>query len=224
MNTVQMHSILRRLFGYAKHKARTVASSGLGRVAWLAYNFFSPLKSVNKIMGAIEGGVGGILGELALIIGFGSILGKMLEVSGGAERIASTMVNLLGKRNATWAIMLVGFIAGIPVFVEVGFVLLVPLVFVVAKDAGMSRLQVGIPLAVALMVVHCIVPPHPAATAITASLGADIADELITPLDKLLGNTDAESFSEALSQLGGLINAHFTHEEHIYKSLGMPEL
>ena len=49
-------------------------------------------------------------------------------------------------------------------------------------------------------------------------------DELITPLDKLLGNTDAESFSEALSQLGGLINAHFTHEEHIYKSLGMPEL
>lgn len=135
--------------------------------------------SLDKIMGAIEGGVGGILGELALIIGFGSILGKMLEVSGGAERIASTMVNLLGKRNATWAIMLVGFIAGIPVFVEVGFVLLVPLVFVVAKDAGMSRLQVGIPLAVALMVVHCIVPPHPAATAITASLGADIGQVII---------------------------------------------
>ena len=134
---------------------------------------------LDKIMGAIENGVGGILGELALIIGFGAILGKMLEISGGAERIARTMVNLLGKQNATWAIMFVGFIAGIPVFVEVGFVLLVPLVFVIAKDAGMSRLQVGIPLAVSLMVVHCIVPPHPAATAITATLGADIGQVIL---------------------------------------------
>ena len=134
---------------------------------------------LNTIMGSIENGVGGILGELALIIGFGAILGKMMEISGGAERIASTLINLLGKKNATWAIMFVGFIAGIPVFVEVGFVLLVPLVFVVAKDVGMSRLQVGIPLAVSLMVVHCIVPPHPAATAITTTLRADIGQVIL---------------------------------------------
>lgn len=70
--------------------------------------------------------------------------------------------------------MLVGFIAGIPVFVEVGFVLLVPLVLVVAKEIGVSRIKIGIALATSLMTVHCMVPPHPAATSIVATLGADI--------------------------------------------------
>lgn len=127
----------------------------------------------------IEKGVGGTLGFLTLIIGFGAILGKMLEVSGGAERIASTLLEKLGKSRATWVMMLVGFIAGIPVFVEVGFVLLVPLVLVVAKDAGIPRLKVGLPLAVSLMTVHCIVPPHPAAMAIAGTLGADIGKVIV---------------------------------------------
>lgn len=134
---------------------------------------------LGSIAGSIEKGVGGTLGFLALIIGFGSILGKMLETSGGAQRIARTLLEKLGKRNAMWAMMFVGFIAGIPVFVEVGFVLLVPLVFVVAKDAGLSKMQVGVPLALALMVVHCIVPPHPAAMAISATLGADVGKVII---------------------------------------------
>ena len=135
-----------------------------------------PLQS---IAGSIEKGVGGTLGFLALIIGFGSVLGKMLETSGGAQRIAQTLLAKLGKQNATWAMMFVGFIAGIPVFVEVGFVLLVPLVYVVAKDAGLSKMQVGVPLALALMVVHCIVPPHPAAMAICATLGADVGKVIV---------------------------------------------
>ncbi|AZS50831.1 permease DsdX [Entomomonas moraniae] len=130
----------------------------------------------------IEKGVGGTLGFLTLIIGFGAILGKMLEVSGGAERIASTLLDKLGKERATWVMMLVGFIAGIPVFVEVGFVLLIPLVLVVAKDAGIPRLKVGLPLAVSLMTVHCIVPPHPAAMAIAAKLGADVGKVIVLGL------------------------------------------
>lgn len=134
---------------------------------------------LNQIAASIEKGVGGTLGFLALIIGFGSVLGKMLESSGGAQRIAQTLLTKLGKQNATWAMMFVGFIAGIPVFVEVGFVLLVPLVFVVAKDAGLSKMQVGVPLALALMVVHCIVPPHPAAMAISATLGADVGKVIV---------------------------------------------
>lgn len=134
---------------------------------------------LSDIAGSIEKGVGGTLGFLALIIGFGSVLGKMLESSGGAQRIAQTLLATLGKQNATWAMMFVGFIAGIPVFVEVGFVLLVPLVFVVAKDAGLSKVQVGVPLALALMVVHCIVPPHPAAMAISGMLGADVGKVII---------------------------------------------
>lgn len=134
---------------------------------------------LGKIADSIEKGVGGTLGFLALIIGFGSILGKMLESSGGAQRIAQTLLARLGKENATWAMMLVGFIAGIPVFVEVGFVLLVPLVFVVARDAGLSKVQIGVPLALSLMVVHCIVPPHPAAMAISATLGADVGKVIV---------------------------------------------
>lgn len=134
---------------------------------------------IDTLPSVVEKGVGGTLGFLTLIIGFGAILGKMLEVSGGAERIASTLLDKLGKERATWAMMLVGFIAGIPVFVEVGFVLLVPLVLVVAKDAGIPRLKVGLPLAISLMTVHCIVPPHPAAMSIAATLGADIGKVIV---------------------------------------------
>lgn len=134
---------------------------------------------IDTLPSVIEKGVGGTLGFLTLIIGFGAILGKMLEVSGGAERIASTLLDKLGKERATWVMMLVGFIAGIPVFVEVGFVLLVPLVLVVAKDAGIPRLKVGLPLAISLMTVHCIVPPHPAAMAIAATLGADVGKVIV---------------------------------------------
>lgn len=129
---------------------------------------------LTKIGSIIENGVGGTLGFLAVIIGCGSVLGKMLEVSGGAQKIALSLLNLLGKKRADIVMMLVGFIAGIPVFVEVGFVLLVPLVLVVAKEIGVSRIKIGIALATSLMAVHCMVPPHPAATSIVATLGADI--------------------------------------------------
>ncbi|MBT0881993.1 gluconate:H+ symporter [Campylobacter sp. 2018MI13] len=129
---------------------------------------------LTKIGSIIENGVGGTLGFLAVIIGCGSILGKMLEVSGGAQKIALSLLNLLGKKRADIVMMLVGFIAGIPVFVEVGFVLLVPLVLVVAKEIGVSRIKIGIALATSLMAVHCMVPPHPAATSIVGTLGADI--------------------------------------------------
>ncbi|NBA93912.1 gluconate:H+ symporter [Pseudomonas sp. R5(2019)] len=126
------------------------------------------------MVAAFEKGMGSTLGFLAGIIGLGSILGKLLEESGGARRIATTLLNRLGERNASWAMMLVGFIAGIPVFFEVGFVLLIPLIYVVARQTKISMLYLGVPLATSLMVVHCILPPHPAATAITGMLNADI--------------------------------------------------
>ncbi|MEC4165814.1 MULTISPECIES: gluconate:H+ symporter [unclassified Pseudomonas] len=127
-----------------------------------------------KIASSYEAGVGGTLGFLATIIGLGGILGKMLEESGGAERIAQALLRALGKERASWAMMLVGFIAGIPVFFEVGFVLLIPLIYVVAKETRINLLYLGVPLAVSLMAVHCMLPPHPAAMAITGMLGADV--------------------------------------------------
>ncbi|WP_166362086.1 gluconate:H+ symporter [Pseudomonas akapageensis] len=132
-----------------------------------------------QIASAFEKGVGGTLGFLAAIIGLGGILGKMLEESGGAERIAQTLLNALGKERASWAMMLVGFIAGIPVFFEVGFVLLIPLIYVVAKETRINLLYLGVPLAVSLMAVHCMLPPHPAAMAITGMLGADVGKVIV---------------------------------------------
>lgn len=131
------------------------------------------------ILSAFEKGVGSTLGFLAGIIGLGSILGKLLEESGGAKRIATTLLQRMGEKNAAWAMMLVGFIAGIPVFFEVGFVLLIPLIYVVARQTGLNLLYLGVPLATSLMVVHCILPPHPAATAITGMLGADIGKVIL---------------------------------------------
>ncbi len=132
-----------------------------------------------QIASSYEKGVGGTLGFLATIIGLGGILGKMLEESGGAERIAQTLLSALGKERASWAMMLVGFIAGIPVFFEVGFVLLIPLIYVVAKETRINLLYLGVPLAVSLMAVHCMLPPHPAAMAITGLLGADVGKVIV---------------------------------------------
>lgn len=85
------------------------------------------------IADSFEKGMGGTLGFLAAVIGLGSILGKLLEVSGGAERIARSLLDALGEQRTAWAMMLVGFVVGIPVFFEVGFVLLIPLIYVVAR-------------------------------------------------------------------------------------------
>ena len=127
-----------------------------------------------KIGASIEAGMASTLGFLATILGLGTILGKMLEISGGAERLARTMINALGEKNAQWAMMIVAFVAGIPVFFQVGFVLLIPLVFSVALETGLSLIAIGVPLAVTLMTVHCMIPPHPAAMAIALSLNADV--------------------------------------------------
>ncbi|MCI1983219.1 MAG: GntP family permease [Bifidobacteriaceae bacterium] len=159
---------------------------------------------LGKITDTIEQGVGDTLGFLTLIIGFGAVLGKLLEISGGAQRLASTMLRTFGKKYATIIMAILGLICGIPVFVEVGFVLLVPLVFVVAKEAGISRVKVGIPLATALMVVHCILPPHPAATAIAGTLHADIGMVILLGLCVAIPSL----------LIGGPLYAHFAIPAH----------
>ncbi|MEZ2694153.1 D-serine transporter DsdX [Hafnia alvei] len=134
----------------------------------------NPLEMVN----AIEGGIGGTLGFLAAVIGLGTILGKMLEASGAAERIGITL------QKCRWLspdviMVLVGLVCGITLFVEVGVVLLIPLAFSIAKKTNTSLLKLAIPLCTALMAVHCVVPPHPAALYVTNALGADIGTVIV---------------------------------------------
>ncbi|OCF98865.1 D-serine transporter DsdX [Gilliamella sp. wkB308] len=130
------------------------------------------------MISAIEDGIGGTLGFLAAVIGLGTILGKMMEVSGAAERIGITL------QKSRWLspeviMVLVGLICGITLFVEVGVVLLIPLAFSIAKKTQTSLLMLAIPLCTALMAVHCIVPPHPAALYVTNALGADIGSVIL---------------------------------------------
>ncbi|WP_318837615.1 MULTISPECIES: D-serine transporter DsdX [unclassified Providencia] len=134
-----------------------------------------------EMVNAIENGIGGTLGFLAAIIGLGTILGKMMEISGAAERIGVTL------QKSRWltpdvTMVLIGLICGITLFVEVGVVLLIPLVFSIAKRTNTSLLKLAIPLCTALMAVHCIVPPHPAALFVTNELGADIGTVIVAGL------------------------------------------
>src|SRR5437016_14451068 len=135
---------------------------------------------------AFQDGVGNVLGFIAIVVGLGTMLGKMMAESGAATRIATTLINLLGERRVHWAIMIVAFIVGIPVFFQVGFVLLVPLVFTIARRTGTSLVKIGISLVAGLSVVHGMVPPHPAAmlalVAYHAAVGRTIAYALLVGL------------------------------------------
>ena len=138
------------------------------------------------IVKAFETGVGNTLGHIALVVALGTMLGKMMAESGGAERIAHTVIAAFGERRVHWAMAVIAFIVGIPVFFEVGFVLLVPIAFTVAKRTGTNMVFVGIPMVAGLSVVHGLVPPHPAAlvavTAYNADIGRTIAYALLVGL------------------------------------------
>ena len=145
--------------------ALVTVSLGLGVAAGM------PLAAAVK---AFQDGVGGTLGFIAIVLGLGTMLGKMMAESGAATRIATTLIALFGVQRVHWAIMVVAFIVGIPVFFQVGFVLLIPLVFTIARRTGMSLIKIGIPLVAGLSVVHGMLPPHPAAMLAVAAYDADI--------------------------------------------------
>jgi GntP family gluconate:H+ symporter len=128
---------------------------------------------------AFQDGVGGALGFIAVVVGLGTMLGKMMAESGAATRIAATLIDAFGERRVHWAIMVVAFIVGMPVFFQVGFVLLVPLVFTVARRTGMSLVKIGIPLVAGLSVVHGMLPPHPAAMLAVAAYEADVGRTIL---------------------------------------------
>ena len=127
-----------------------------------------------EILPAYEQGVGKTLGHIALIVALGTMLGKMMAESGGAERIARTLIARFGTKNVHWAMMLIAFCVGLPIFIEVGFVLLIPIVLNVARRTGVPLLLVGLPMVAGLSVVHGLVPPHPAAMLAVNAYGADV--------------------------------------------------
>ena len=123
---------------------------------------------------SFEIGFGNTLGHIAIVVALGTMLGKMMAESGGAERIANTLIRLFGEKSVHWAMVVIGLVIGLPVFFEVGFVLLVPIVFTVARRTGKSVIFIGLPMIAGLSVVHGLVPPHPAALLAVTAYHADI--------------------------------------------------
>ncbi|MYW64817.1 GntP family permease [Streptomyces sp. SID8379] len=122
----------------------------------------------------IESGMGGTLGHVAIIIGLGTMLGAVLEVSGGAEVLASRLLNLFGEKRAPLAMGLTGLIFGIPVFFDVGIFVLAPIVYAAAKRGGKSIILYCMPLLAGLSMTHAFLPPHPGPVAAAGLLKVDL--------------------------------------------------
>jgi len=131
------------------------------------------------VIQSIQNGIGNTLGFLVIILGLGAMLGKLVADSGAAQQITTKLVAKFGIKNIQWALVLTGFIVGIPMFYSVGFVILIPLIFTIAASTGLPLLYVGLPMIASLSVTHGFLPPHPAPTAIASMFNADIGKTLL---------------------------------------------
>jgi GntP family gluconate:H+ symporter len=124
-------------------------------------------------------GFGSTTGSVGVLIALGAMIGKMLEDSGGANRIVSTLVGRVGQNGLPWMMAAIAAILGLPLFFEVGVVLLVPVVILVARKTGLSVMKVGIPALAGLSVLHGLVPPHPGPLTAIGLLNADLGRTLL---------------------------------------------
>jgi GntP family gluconate:H+ symporter len=129
---------------------------------------------LSTVIHSFEAGLGGTLGHIAIIVALGTMLGKMMAESGGADQIAYTLIRFFGEKYIHWAMVVIGLIVGLPAFFEVGFVLLIPIAFTVARRTRTSLILVGLPMVAGLSVVHGLVPPHPAALLAATIYKADV--------------------------------------------------
>jgi len=126
------------------------------------------------VMKVVTSGMGGVLGSVAIIIGLGAMLGRMIEVSGGAESLAHRFAEIMGPTLVAAALTIAAFILGIPVFFDVGFIILAPIIYGFAKVAKVSPVKFGLPVAGVMLTVHVAMPPHPGPVAAAGILNADI--------------------------------------------------
>ncbi|MFD2569348.1 gluconate:H+ symporter [Spirosoma soli] len=135
--------------------------------------------SVAAVGKSIQTGIGGTLGDLVLIIGFGAMLGRLVAESGAARRITNVLIKLFGIKNIRWGLALAGFVVGIPLFYNAGFIIVVPLIFTIAASSRLPLLSIAVPMLSALSVAHGYLPPHPSPSAVAGQLNADIGQTLI---------------------------------------------
>lgn len=171
-----------------------IIAIGIAMQVFLTYKKVSPFLSLllvaifvglllgmdtSALLASVEKGVGSTLGGLALIICLGAILGKLLESSGAIGQITTSLINKFGEQHVQWAVLLTGFLVGLPLYYNAGFVILVPLVFSVAKKTNLPLLYIAIPTAASLSATHCFLPPHPGPVVLVNAFGADLGLTLI---------------------------------------------
>jgi Gnt-I system high-affinity gluconate transporter len=135
--------------------------------------------NITAITGSLQKGIGDLLGSIIIILGLGAMLGKLVADSGAAQKIAMGLMNVFGKKYITWALVLTAFVVGIPLFYNVGFVLMVPLIITLAKRYNISAVYIGVPMLAALSVTHGYLPPHPSPTALVTQYHADLGLTLL---------------------------------------------
>jgi Gnt-I system low-affinity gluconate transporter len=127
-----------------------------------------------SVIDSVASGVGSTLAAIAVVVGLGAMFGRMLEVSGGAEALAASLLAKSGERNAQWPLLAVGFIVAIPVFFDVAFIVLVSVVYGLTEKTGRPIVYYAIPLLAGLVVTHSFIPPTPGPIAVAGLLGADL--------------------------------------------------
>ncbi len=135
-----------------------------------------PLDQLSK---SLQNGIGSTLGGLVFVLGFGVMLGAILAETGAAQRISDSLIKIIGAQRAKYALAITAFLVGLAMFYNAGFVVLIPLVFVVAERTGLPLVYLGIAMAAALSVTHGFLPPHPGPTAICLIFNADVGRTLV---------------------------------------------
>ncbi len=131
------------------------------------------------VLKSIQAGFGDALGFIAVVLGLGAMIGAYLEHSGGGLALADWLISKFGRENSAWAMVIAGFLVGLPIFFEVGFIILVPLVYSLTKEGKRSLLVYGMAMLAPLTILHSLVPPHPAPAAAAQLLGADLGHAIL---------------------------------------------
>ncbi|MEQ8574938.1 MAG: SLC13 family permease, partial [Fulvivirga sp.] len=126
-----------------------------------------------SIIKTMQNGMGGTLGFVAMVVGLGAIFGAILEQSGGAEALAKFLLSKFGEQRASWAMMITGFVVAIPVFFDVAFIILIPMVYALQRKTKKSLLLYALPLLTGLAITHAFIPPTPGPVAVADILGAN---------------------------------------------------
>lgn len=163
-------SVIALLFIMIKGKVHPFLALGLVSIA-VALTAGIPM---SQVVPTLISGMGSTLGGVALIVGLGAMLGKVIEKSNGADVLAQWLLTKFGEKRAPFALGMTGFIFGIPVFVDVGFIVLIPIIFSVARRIGGNMLVYALPIGLSMLLVHVLLPPHPGIVAGAQTLHADI--------------------------------------------------